>query len=230
MPFRPDIPRWVYAGGFALAATAGYVNAVTVASAALPVSHMSGTVTHLAIGLGSRGDVDAIMRLGGMLAGFFVGAVLSGAIVGVTALRVGRRYGVALMIEGCLFGLSTWSLGHHVSSGIILSAVACGLQNAMAATYYGLVVRTTHVTGMVTDLGVLLGQRLRTGETETWRAVVLLVLVGGFFLGGIVGAAASLWLGNDALWIPSLGCFVSGLIYVIWRVLRLRAEPSLGSD
>lgn len=232
MPFRPDIPRWVYAGGFALAGTAGFVNAVTVASAALPVSHMSGTLTHLAVGLGGGGgDLDALLRLGGMLAGFFVGAVLSGVIVGTSALKAGRRYGVALMLEGALFGLSTWYLSHHVASGIILSATACGLQNAMAATYYGLVVRTTHVTGMLTDLGVLLGQRLRTGQTEPWRAAVLLVLISGFFLGGVVGAAVSLRYGNDALWVPAAGCFATGLAYFVWRLALARPpEPDSASD
>lgn len=220
MPSRSDIPRWVYAGGFALAGTAGFVNAVTVASAELPVSHMSGTLTHLAVGLGGGGsELDLLPRLAGILAGFFVGAVLSGLIVGAAALKVGRRYGVALMVEGALLGLSTWTLSHHVASGIILSATACGLQNAMAATYYGLVVRTTHVTGMVTDLGVLLGQRLRTGQTEAWRAAVLLVLISGFFLGGIIGAAASIRLGNDALWVPTVGCLATGLTYFTWRVV-----------
>jgi|GEM_PF-5134493 len=40
------------------------------------------------------------------------------------------------------------------------SGNACGFQNALA-THYGLVLRTTHVTGLLTDLGTNLGMRLR---------------------------------------------------------------------
>ena len=38
-----------------------------------------------------------------------------------------------------------------------LASVGCGLQNATTSTYSGAVVRTTHVTGLFTDLGILLG-------------------------------------------------------------------------
>lgn len=230
MPTTREIPRWVYAGGFVLSGTAGFVNAVTVASAEVPVSHMSGTLTHLAIGLAGGGERDLLIRLAGMLGGFVVGAMLSGIIVGASALQAGRRYGVALVIEGLLFGVSTWTLTHDLTWGIVLSATACGLQNAMAATYYGLVVRTTHMTGILTDFGVLIGQRIRTGRVEWWRLWMLTVLMVGFFLGGVVGAGVCFVFGDNALWVPAGGCLIAGVGYLFARQLSTRAVSAEGAS
>jgi uncharacterized membrane protein YoaK (UPF0700 family) len=41
------------------------------------------------------------------------------------------------------------------------ASAACGLQNAMVSTYSGAIIRTTHITGTVTDLGAMIGQYLR---------------------------------------------------------------------
>lgn len=40
-------------------------------------------------------------------------------------------------------------------------ALACGLQNALTSKYSGNVIRTTHLTGATTDLGIAFGHILR---------------------------------------------------------------------
>ncbi len=44
------------------------------------------------------------------------------------------------------------------------AACACGLQNGMATRFSGAVVRTTHMSGIVTDIGLLLGNWMRWGD------------------------------------------------------------------
>ena len=79
-----------------------------------------------------------------------------------------------------------------------ISAVTCGLQNGMVSLYSGNVIRTTHVTGTMTDIGVLLGRLLkdtfdgkvkRKGEAfnEIWKLFILLPLIFGFFFGTMIG-------------------------------------------
>jgi uncharacterized membrane protein YoaK (UPF0700 family) len=44
--------------------------------------------------------------------------------------------------------------------------MACGLQNAMATGYSGAVIRTTHVTGIVTALGIAVGLAARRERVD----------------------------------------------------------------
>jgi hypothetical protein len=46
-------------------------------------------------------------------------------------------------------------------NGRYLSSAACGLQNALATTDCGAIVRTAHVTGIFTDLGIMMGTKFR---------------------------------------------------------------------
>ncbi|MCV5232039.1 DUF1275 domain-containing protein, partial [Escherichia coli] len=84
-----------------------------------------------------------------------------GFFIESSALKLGRRYGVALCIEGRLLLLSLGFLVQGDLYGQYLASAACGLQNAMITTFSGAVVRTTHMTGIITDLGIMIGESLR---------------------------------------------------------------------
>ncbi len=204
---------WVSLGGAALACIAGFVNACVLSTFHVPVSHMTGAVSRLSgdVGTGNTADLWTVAAL---LAGFVAGAAVSGAVVGVQALRPGRRYGVVLIAEGIALALAAVLLGSSMTAGVTLAAFACGLQNAMASSYYGLILRTTHLTGIVTDLGVMLGQRLRGQRTPAWKSAVLGALVAGFFAGGLAGAVAIARFGASALAVPALACVAGGALYV----------------
>ena len=82
----------------------------------------------------------------------------------------------------------------------------------MASTYRGLTLRTTHVTGIVTDLGALLGNRLQGRQIRRWKFGLLLCLLVAFFIGALAGAVLlSLW-GMWALSLASAMCLIMSLI------------------
>lgn len=211
--------RWVAAGGAALAAVAGFVNASLLSTFQVPVSHMTGAVSRLSRDVATADAADLWTVLG-LLAGFAVGAVVSGAVLGDATLRPGRRYGLVLLAEGAVLAVAAALLPTSTGAGVALAALACGLQNAMASSYYGLVLRTTHVTGLITDLGVLLGHRLRGRPVPRWKALLLGALVGGFFTGGVGGAAAVARMGPAALTLPAAACVLGGGAYLAWRTCR----------
>lgn len=207
---------WVFVFGGMLAAVAGYVNVVLLEIYHVPVSHMSGAVSRLAI------DVTTVNRadLRGALAifiGFLCGAVLSGLIIGSAQIRPGRRYGIAMLVEGGLLCTATLLLLAQQRIGIPLVAMACGLQNAMASSYYGLIIRTTHVTGMTTDIGVLIGHLIRYRRIELWKLLLLTLLLCSFFTGGLLGGLAFGKIGIAALFLASVSCMSAGLCYYEWR-------------
>jgi uncharacterized membrane protein YoaK (UPF0700 family) len=207
---------WVFVFGGLLSSVAGFVNVVLLGIYHVPVSHMSGAVSRLAIDITTANRAD----LRGALAifiGFLCGAILSGLIIGATRIRPGRRYGITMMLEGALLTTSAILLLYQRRSGIPLAAMACGLQNAMASSYYGLIIRTTHVSGMVTDIGVLLGQLIRYGRLEVWKLLLLTVLLGGFFTGGLLGGLAFAKIGIPALFLAAISCTTGGACYYAWR-------------
>ena len=90
-----------------------------------------------------------------------LGSAFSSFFVENQALKLGRRYGVALCIESGVLFLALWVLLQGYTSGQYFASAACGLQNAMITTYCGAIIRTTHMSGIITDLGIMIGARLK---------------------------------------------------------------------
>jgi uncharacterized membrane protein YoaK (UPF0700 family) len=216
-------PGWVYTGGLLLTAVAGWVNAVAVASAYHTVTHMTGTVFAVSLEF-ARGNSEIALRAMAVVASFFLGATCSGFIVQQSSLHVGRRYGVALMIEAALLTGAWLALERQSIAGEVLAAIACGLQNALATSYSGAIVRTTHMTGIVTDLGITVGHWLARQPVEWFRFRLHLVLLVGFTSGGTLGALVYPHLGPSSLSIPSMAILTAGLVYSLQQRLKRQAH------
>lgn len=216
------LPRWVESGAFLLSFLAGSVNAVGfLGFQHQAISHLSGTATLMGIELITL-SVSSLHLLG-VLASFLLGAALSGWLIENTALRLGRHYSLALVIEGGLLLAAMASLGNSAMMGHYLASAACGLQNAMVTTYSGAIVRTTHVTGIFTDLGLMLGARLRGVPLDRRKAILFLLIITGFVIGGSVGAVLFERFRFDALLLPSTIAFALAIGYGLY--LRRVAVP-----
>ncbi len=233
MPYTPSdktpkgsdfIKPWVFAGGAGLAAIAGYINVIVLEFFSVPVSHMTGAASRIGIDLATNNS-DDFQMIFGIVAAFLVGAVISGILVGSQDLLPGRRYGVALVAEGASLAAATGLLLRGQAAGVPLAALACGIQNGMASSYYGLVIRTTHVTGILTDIGVIVGHRLRGQSIEYWKLGLLGLLFGAFVSGGAIGVFAFDYAGASALSLPAAICCLSGGLYF----LRHRQSADGGS-
>ncbi len=217
---RQPVPNWILLGGFLLAAIAGCVNAVGFLGVHhQALSHMSGTVAILSTDLG-RGHFGAALHAAGVLLCFFLGCVVSGLVIRQSTLKLGRRYGAALALESGLLFAAVYFYHGGSNYGDYLAAMACGLQNALATTYSGAVIRTTHVTGIVTDLGIAAGNFIRREPVETRRLGLMLVLLGGFLAGGVLGGFGYVRWGFATLLLPAVLTGLTGLGYVTYRHLR----------
>ena len=217
----------MFTGAICLAAVAGYINVVVLGVFHVPVSHMTGAVSRLSVDLASGDRLD-LRVVSSIVAAFFVGAAVSGAIIGGRKLVPGRRYGVALLVEGVALGLACYLLMQGSRLGVTMAALACGIQNAMASSYFGLVLRTTHVTGIVTDLGVMAGHWIRHRRIDRWKPMLLASILLFFFGGGVVGFRVSELWGVAALMIPAIGCVIAGMVYYVWRHYLLRPRKPTG--
>lgn len=222
MPNRPDSFKFFLIGGAFLSATAGFVDAATIlAPGHLAVSHVTGSVAKLAVATASDYKVDTHLVLFGVGA-FIIGSAISGAVLDSTQLKVGRRYGFLLAFEGMLLAVAATLLSQGASTGVILAAVACGLQNAMATQYSGAIVRTTHVTGLVTDIGISLGKWVSRRNVEGWRVVLYLTLALSFAGGAFGGAELYSRFGGFALYGPAMVISLLGIGYTGFLQFRPR--------
>ena len=191
---------------------AGYTNALTVLTCNQVTSHMTGSVSHIGVEV-AEGRWSNAGYLIGLVGVFLLGAFASGAMTEFGRLR---RYqsiyvlpmGVEALVLAAFALLVDWQAIGTLSPSnaqvwlTYLPSFAMGLQNATITRISGGVIRTTHVTGVITDLGLEaskivfrmfgLKRRLddRRAAQERWRALLLLSIPGSFALGAGLGTAA----------------------------------------
>jgi len=228
--------------GAALAFVAGAANAGGFLAVGQYTSHMTGIVSSMADNL-ALGQVT--MALAGLaaLASFLAGAMTTAVLVNWgRRMRLRSQYALPLLLEAALllvFGLLGAGMAMHVALllpvTVLVLCFIMGLQNAVITKISRAVIRTTHVTGLVTDLGIELGKLVYVNRFPGEGSRVIAdrrklrlhgLLIGSFFVGGVVGALGfkhvgySMTIGLAAILVPiSLRPFIDDLRirYRVWR-------------
>lgn len=186
-------------------------------------SHITGNVGRLTTETAFGKSASAFSALLLILSFFF------GAFVGSVVLEsrpfghVSRAYALALAIEAVLLvvfavlvhgGVATNEVGIDAEAALLCCAM--GLQNGLVTRLSGAVVRTTHLTGVMTDLGIesarwfrywrasisrSIGVRLILGKTAAERpssekTFLLSTIATSFVIGAFAGALGTVRFGN----------------------------------
>ncbi|WP_144209301.1 YoaK family protein [Shewanella donghaensis] len=211
------LPRWVEYGAFILALVAGFINSVGLLGFShQSVSHLSGTATIIGTSIANTSFMNAL-HLFGVLMSFLVGSTISGFFLRGGALRLGRNYSRLLSLEALFLLGSVYFLTRDSLFGHYLASAACGLQNALVTTFSGAVVRTTHVTGIFTDLGIMIGARLRGELFDKRKALLFMLIISGFIIGGVLGTYSFMSFNFEALFIPATICLLLALSYSVFN-------------
>lgn len=213
-PPAREVDRWLFWGGPLLALVAGYVNVILLMSFAVPVSHVTGSIAHLALD-GVREDGSHLQMAAGMVVAFLFGAAFTGYCIEGQMFQHRRRYGGVFIVQGLAF----WGAAHLMADNSWLAvpaaAFGCGMQNALASSYRGMNLRTTHMTGIVTDIGVLLGLRARGQQIGLWRLALLSLIFAGYLAGTFLGVVMAQELQPIALQVPAAVCVFGGIGYLV---------------
>ncbi len=228
--------------GALLAFNAGAINAGGFLVVHMYTSHMTGFASLLADNL-VLGNMKLVLGAVGALLAFTCGAAFT-AIQVNWARQHGLRseYALTLFVEALLlllFGLMGATLGRQTPFAVPLTVLVLsftmGLQNALVSKISSSQIRTTHMTGIVTDIGIELGKlfywnRMESRPESQVRAnliklQLLLTLLGAFIAGGVVGATGFKYIGF--IWVMPLALLLLGLclppLYSdLQRILRRR--------
>lgn len=201
--------------GFTLAFIAGAANAGGFLAVQIYTSHMTGIVSSMADNL-VLGDVALVLNALGGLMSFIAGAATSAILVNYARRRqLQSEYAFPLLLEAALmlcFGLLGARLsnieGLFVPATVMLLCFMMGLQNAVISKLSNAEIRTTHVTGIITDIGIELGKlaywnrHAAPGRPDVLanrpRLRVLSIMALSFLGGGVLGALSFNYVGYIA--------------------------------
>lgn len=163
---------------------------------------------------------------------FFLGSFVSGWLVEFMAKRNERMiYVTPVIIEsltlltiGVFYPYIITSIPNTITFGLLF---IMGLQNSLVTSLSNAVVRTTHLTGLFTDLGIEFSQlffyRSREHKQKLFSSIKLrLTIISFFFIGGIVGGVLYSKISLHVLIIAGI-LLITGLIYdnIRFRIIQL---------
>lgn len=192
---RSSAANWQLAA--LLAFTAGAVDVSGYLALKQFTSHVSGIVATLATDFAGEG-ATILLRPALVLLSFVAGAAFCAVAVNWERRRNRESlFAVPVLVEAVLLAMTPLFAGpRHLFLSLAVLAFSMGLQNAVMTKISRHEIRTTHVTGMVTDIGIELGKLFywnrTTGRTpvlaERRRLALLSGLVVLFFAGGALSA------------------------------------------
>lgn len=201
-----QLPTILIVKWFLMAFIAGNVNAGGYLACHRFVTHVTGFATLFGIELVGTSFVGAIgmlsvpfyFLLGVMVSAYLTDRKISRGhpprydlVMGIVALLL-----VAAALGGYFNVFGTFGNAFRLKSDYFLLVILCaasGLQNAAITTASGSVMRSTHLTGTMTDLGIglvraLFGKKSGTRRQELYRSWLRSGIVLSFAVGGVSGA------------------------------------------
>lgn len=166
---------------------------------------------------------------------FLFGSFTSNFIVEIISKKSERyMYVVPTVFESAILfiiALCNPSLIFKHPNAVAFSLLfAMGLQNSLVTSISNAAVRTTHLTGLFTDLGIELSQLFFYKTPEQKKKLVSsiklrLSIISFFFIGGVLGGISYTKIGIHTLLLGSV-MLISGLIYddIKFRLILLKRK------
>lgn len=216
-PNRRAILHW-----FLLGFNGGCINAGAFLTAGRFVTHVTGFATLFGVSLADNDAAMAVSMLS-MPAFFLLGSMVAGLLID-RSIHFKRPPHYDYVMGLCALCLAVSGLGGELArfgafglpfllnEKYVLLALLCmasGLQNGALTTSSGSSVRTTHMTGLTTDLGLGVARMLTfTPHDDVYRRerVANLLRLGtvlSFIVGSEVGAILFIALGYRGFFVPA---------------------------
>jgi len=202
--------NWVYRAVSLLSFNGGFVNSITFVGFLhnpVPIGYVTGNITMAASNL-TEGNLSEFMYLIYAIACFLFGSIITGIIIPQDNFKRNNKYNLVFILEVSLILLGMIGLLLNFTQTKYFLAMALGVQNALTTFYGKSIIRTTHMTGTMTDLGISIAHKLKGHTVPVWKFNIYLFLIGGFFIGSIIGIMFFKLIGYYSLIVSILICTI----------------------
>ncbi|AIT09270.1 hypothetical protein LO80_04325 [Candidatus Francisella endociliophora] len=179
---------WIYIAAILLPFNGGYINAIALISFLQnSVGYVTGNLTSAGVFLADQ-EYLIFLRMLLLVIFFLGGAIISGLIIKKPHYNQDYSYPTNLGLQLTLVAIAILLLKYHIRYCEYLLAMSMGLQNAMTTYYGSAIIRTTHMTGTTTDLGLLIAYKIKNKKIAAWKFKLYVILILSFLLGSFIGA------------------------------------------
>lgn len=199
---------------------AGYLNVATILLYSQMLAGQTGRISSIVISLVET-SFDNIPGALILFVAFFVGIILSGYLFPSSGFNPQSRFAYTLMIIA-VFLVIISVLELPILLELCYVAFVLGLQNGMFVFYRGMVVRTTILTGTITDIGTSIGRRLKGINKNIWKTYFHIANTVSFMFGCLLAASFHYFTERNILLIAGILYFVIG-IYFLWIRSRIHS-------
>lgn len=218
-----------------LSANADFINTAGFLAFSVLTTNVTGHAALLAVYTASA-DLRSARMVALWLILYLLGAFLSSMYISIAGRNKAFTYSIPmLVIVAILTGVALFGKDYNHSlqetelfAGSLLFGM--GMQNALVSIISGFTVRTTHLTGMVTDLGIDLAavvtSRKHSRPTIRRRINLRLSIILPFLIGGFIGAAA-FSKGSFTAFYGPIFILLTALFYDYFRIKVARALKTI---
>lgn len=223
--------------GILLALNSGFINGCCLSGAVAwdgsrqAVAAVTGAYTTSALGLAS-GNLRQFATQLSVLLCYVTGSAISGLMnPNPVAFAAPSSTDSLCLFTGAVLLFYAAVLASHADSPPLacfcLAAMASGVQNSLSSAATGNLCRTTHFTGISSDIGTFLGQILRGNRANLFRLRVFGALTLAFWTGGLLSLAAAERFAAGSLVFGALlyAALGAGLVEAMFQRRAARVVP-----
>lgn len=210
--------KFCVTAGILLAFNSGYINGCCLKGAFVDstkqaVAAVTGAYTTSAIAF-ADGRMDFFKLQLRVLASFMTGSAIGGALNPTPkTYELGENTGASFILASAFLFAANYLAGGKADSSnwiFYFAAIANGIQNSVTSAHTANLCRTTHYSGISSDIGTFTGQAIGGNQANMFKLKVFAGLAVAFWLGGYVSFFVSDIYTSSSLMFPAIFDFLIG--------------------